>query len=141
MLLQTAWHVKCTCCQCCLYENSVDKARSHIKDNILHSEQNYNFVVGYGQNLEMPCFGGNQPSDKYYFTLLSVHNLGAVNWSHVHFGKTDPKEHYHVYHEGIVAKGANNVASLIVKISSDANIIQDNKKGNELNIIFDNCSG
>ncbi len=120
----------------------VDKARSHIKDNIPHSEQSYTFVVDYGQNLEMPCFGANQLGDTYYFTPLSVYNLEVVNCAHVHLGDTEPKDnmHCHVYHEGIAAKWANNVASLILKSLADAKIIQNNEKGVKLNIIFDNCS-
>ena len=143
MLLQAAWHVKSACCQRCLYQSLVDKARSHSKDNIPHSEQSYTFVVDYGQNMEMPCFGSNQPGDTYYFTPLSVYNLGIVNCVYVHLGETVPKDHMycHVYHEGIAAKGANNVASLILKTLTDSNIIRDNEKGGELNIVFDNCAG
>ena len=91
----------------------------------------------------MPCFGGNQPGDTYYFTPLSVYNLGVVNCAHLYEGEPDPKDcmHCHVYNEGVASKGANNVASLILKTLSDANIIQKNNKGGELNIVFDNCSG
>ncbi len=65
----------------------------------------------------MPCFGSNQTGDTYYFTPLSVYNLGIVNCAHVHLGETVPKDHmhYHVYHEGIAIKEASNVASLILK--------------------------
>ncbi len=77
--------------------NLVCKARSHIKDNIPHSEQSYAFIVDYGQNLEMPCFGVNQPGDTYYFTPLSVYYLGVVNCAQVHFGNTESKDHIHCY--------------------------------------------
>ncbi len=39
----------------------------------------------------------------------------------------------------LLQKGENNVASLILKILADASIIQDNEKGGELDIMFDNC--
>ncbi len=48
--------------------------------------------------------------------------------------------HCCVYQEGIASKGANNVASLILKTLTDANIIHENEKGGEVIIVFDNCS-
>jgi hypothetical protein len=47
----------------------------------------------------------------------------------------------HVYHEGVGKKGANNVASLIVKTLRQLNLLQEDLAGGELNIVFDNCSG
>ncbi len=105
--------------------------------------QNVHFVVDFGQNMEMPCFGGNQPGDIYYFTPLSVYNLGAVNCAHVHEGETDAKNQMHcrVHHEGIASKEATNVTSLILKTLTDANINYETGKGGDLNIVFDNYSG
>ncbi len=143
MLLRAAWHVKSACCQQSLYKCLVDKARSDAKAKVPHSKRTYTFVVDYGQNMEMPCFGGNQPGDSYYFTPLCVYNLGIVNCAHVHAGETDAKDHMHchVYWECIVSKGENNVASLILKYLTYAKNIHENEKGGELNIVFDNCSG
>ncbi len=106
-------------------------------------KRTYTFVIDYSQNLEMPCFGGYQPGDSYYFTPLSVYKLGVVNCAHFHAGETDAKDHMHcyVYHEGIASKGASDVASFILKTLTDANIIHQNEKGGELNIVFDNWSG
>lgn len=47
----------------------------------------------------------------------------------------------HVYHEGVGKKGANNVASLVVKTLKELNLLREDSVGGELNIIFDNCSG
>ena len=47
----------------------------------------------------------------------------------------------HTYHEGVGRKGANNVASLIVKTLRQLNLLRDDSAGGECNIIFDNCSG
>ena len=44
--------------------------------------------------------------------------------------------HCHVYHQGVGKKGANNVASLIVKI-----LLQQDLVIGKLKIISDNCSG
>ncbi len=65
MLLQAAWHVRSACWQHCLYKSLVDKARSDVKAKTSHSKQTYTFVVNYGQIMEMPCFGGNQPGNTY----------------------------------------------------------------------------
>jgi hypothetical protein len=47
---------------------------------------------------------------------LSVYNLGVVNHGHDYGGGVvSPHMYAHVYHEGVGKKGANNVASLIVK--------------------------
>ncbi len=143
MLLRAAWHVKSACCQRSLYKCLVEKSRTHAKNNVCHSHRSYTFVVDYGQNMEMPSFGGNQPGDTYYFTPLSVYNLGVVNCAHIHSGETEPKDHMHchLYHEGIASKGANNVASLILKTLTEIGVMREEEKGGELNIVFDNCSG
>lgn len=50
--------------------------------------------------------------------------------------------HLHVYHEGVGKKGANNVASLIMKTLKLKNLLKPSgETGGELNIIFDNCTG
>ena len=49
--------------------------------------------------------------------------------------------HCHVYHEGVGKKGANNVASLIMKTLRELQLLRKDAVGGELNIIFDNCSG
>ena len=49
--------------------------------------------------------------------------------------------HVHLFHEGVGKKGANNVASLVVKTLRQLNILRKDSVGGELNIIFDNCWG
>ena len=49
--------------------------------------------------------------------------------------------HCHVYNEGVGKKGANNVASLIIKTLRQLNLLREDCVGGVLNIIFDNCSG
>ena len=49
--------------------------------------------------------------------------------------------HCHVYNEGVGKKGANNVASLIVKTLRQLNLLQDDSPGGDCNIIFVNYSG
>ena len=107
-----------------------------------HSERTYTVVVDYGQNMELQVYNLQQPGCTYYFSPLSVYNLGVVNHAHVYGdGRVCEHMHCHVYHEGIGKKGANNVASLIVKTLWEINLLHENSVGGELNIIFDNCSG
>ena len=65
-------------------------------------------VVDYGQNMEVPWFGGCQTGETYFYTPPTVANLGVVNCC-------DDVMQVHVYHEGDGKKGGNAVASLIMK--------------------------
>jgi hypothetical protein len=61
--------------------------------------------------MELPVYKKEQPDVTYYFSPLSIYNLGMVN--HVHeYENGEVKEHMcvHVYHEGIGKYVANNVA-------------------------------
>jgi hypothetical protein len=65
-----------------------------------------------------------------------------VDHAHVYNdGRISEHMHCHVYNEAVAKKGANNVASLIVKTLRQLNLLRDDSAGGELNIIFDNCSG
>ena len=82
-----------------------------------HPERTYTFVVDYGQNMEIPVFNDKQPGPTYYYSPVGVYNLGVVNHAHVYNDGTIGKHMYaHVYNETVGKKGANNVASLIVKM-------------------------
>ena len=144
MLLRAATHVECARCQRALYQHYVHKAKTHAKQKLPHNEKSYTYVVDYGQNMSLPSYNEEQPGPAYYYSPLNVYNLGVVNHAYVYDGDTnDPKEHMyaHVYHEGIAKKGANNVASLIMKTLGLENVLREGDPGGELNIVFDNCSG
>ena len=65
-----------------------------------------------------------------------------VTHAHVYPDGTVGEHMYaHIYHEGVGKKGANNVASLVVKTLQHLNLLREDSVGGELNIIFDNCSG
>ncbi len=100
------------------------------------------FVVDYGQNMELPMYNKEQPGCTYYFSPMSIYNLGVANHAHVYDdGQVSEHLHCHVYTEGISKKGANNVVSLIMKTLQKLNLLCKDSVGGELNIIFDNCSG
>ena len=92
--------------------------------------------------MELPIFNKEQPGATYYYSPLSIYNLGIVDHAH-DYGGGDIKEHLHchVYHEGVGKKGANKVSSLIIKTLRDLNLLRNDELGGELNIIFDNFSG
>ena len=142
MLVRAAIHVKSARVQRLLYRYYVAKAREHAQQKLPHHLRSYTFVVDYGQNMELPVFNDNQPGCTYYYSPLGVYNLGVVNHAH-DYGSGEIKEHMyaHVYHEGDGKKGANNVASLIMKTLLKIGILRENEMGGELSIVFDNCSG
>ncbi len=83
----------------------------------------YTFVVDYGQNMELPSYNAEQPGCTYYYSPLSIYNLGVVNHTHVYEDERVSKHmHAHVYHEGIGKKGANNVLSLVIKTLRQLNL-------------------
>ena len=65
-----------------------------------------------------------------------------VNTAEVLSDEMEPEEHLHahVYHQGIASKCGNNVASLLILVLKQLNIMREGEIGGELNVIFDNCS-
>ena len=47
----------------------------------------------------------------------------------------------HVYHEGIGKKGANNIASVIMRTLNEKEMIRPGNTTKKLTIVFDNCTG
>jgi len=78
-----------------------------------------------------------QPGITYYYSPLSIYNLGIVDHAHVYDdGWVTEHMHCHVYHEGVGKKGANNVASLIMKTLRGLNLLHGDLVGGEINICF-----
>ncbi len=108
MLLEAAEHIKMARAQRALYQANVEIAIRDAAAKKDHLERVYTFVVDYGQIMELPSYRWEQPGCTYYFSPLSVFNLGVVNHAHVyHDGRVSEHMHAHVYHEGIGKKGAN----------------------------------
>jgi hypothetical protein len=125
-----------------LYQAKVADAVADATARKEHSVRRYTFVVDYGQNMELPVYNKEQPGCTYFFSPLSIYNLGVVNPAHIYNdGRVSEHLHCHVYTEGIGKKGANNVASLIMKTLQKLNLLHEDSVGGELNIIFNNCSG
>jgi hypothetical protein len=122
LMLEAALHVSMARAQRSLYQSLIEKAKGDV--NKSHSERSYLFVVDYGQNMELPVYNSEQPGCTYYYSPLSVYNLGMVNHAHVYPDGTVGEHMYaHIYHEGVGKKGANNVASLVVKTLQHLNLL------------------
>ena len=72
MLIQAYWHVQCARAQRKLYQTLVNKAVNDAKNKVPHKHR----------TMEMPAFNENHPGKTYYYSPLSVYNLGMVNHAH-----------------------------------------------------------
>ncbi len=73
----------------------------------------------------------------YYFSPMSIYNLGVVDRTHVYDdGGVSEHLHCHVYTEGVGKKGANNVALLIMKTLRKLNLLCKDSVGSELNFFL-----
>jgi hypothetical protein len=129
-------HVKMARAQRQLVNGKMSKAKEDALASTVHSERTHTFIVDYGQtNMSLPLFGTSQPGDTYYYTPLTIFNLGVVDVSH-----PDGEHLYcHLYKEGDGKKGGENVASLLMKSLRHLNVLQEGCRGKELNVVFDNC--
>lgn len=124
ILLRVALHVKRSDYQREGYQIVNEEAVECKLNNKLRSQTTYLFVVDFGQNLELPTFMKEEPAMTYYFSPLTVYNLGIV--SHAHNrpdGMVDDHMHAHIYCKGIGKKQADNVASLKMKTLRVANTV------------------
>ncbi len=122
LLIESAKHIPMARAQQALYQACVAEA---VRDGTVeHSDRTNTFVVDYGQNMEIPVFNEEQPGPTYNFSPVGVYNLGVVHHAHVYDNCTIGKHMYaHVYNEAVGKKGANNVASLIVKTLRQLNLL------------------
>ncbi len=84
MLLQAAVHIKMARAQRALYQAKVADAVADANAGKEHLVRRYTFVVDYGQNMELPVYNKEQPGCTYYFSPMSIYNLGVVNHAHTY---------------------------------------------------------
>ena len=65
----------------------------------------------------------------YYFSPLNVNNLGIVDHAHEWPDGVRHCHHAHIYHEGEGKKGADNIASLLMKTLKENNIARLEERG------------
>ena len=100
MMLEAAEHIKMARAQRKLYQDKVEAAQRTVDRP--NSERTYTFVVDYRQNMELPIFNKEQPACTYYYSPMTVNNLGMVD--HVHKypnGQVGEHMHCHVYTDAI----------------------------------------
>jgi len=83
LLLDATKHVKMAREQSALHQAHVAEAVCDATDGKSHYKQRYSLVVDYGQNMQVPIFNNEQPGSTYFFSPLSVYNLGMVDHAHV----------------------------------------------------------
>ncbi len=83
MLLQAAAHIKMARAQRPLYQAKVANGVADATARKGNLVRRYTFVVDYGQNMELPVYNKEQPGCTYYFSPLSVYNLGVVSHAHI----------------------------------------------------------
>ena len=142
LLMRSGVHVSSARVQRGLYREKVVMSKEDVRNKKPHSQMRRCLAVDFGQNMELPKYGISQPGVTYYWSPLTVNNLGIVDHAY-EYPNGDIKSHMytHVYHEGVGKKGANNVASLMMKTIHHMGILQEDNPGEELNVIFDNCTG
>ena len=92
--------------------------------------------------MQLPTFKGEQPGPLYYYSPITVLNIGMVDHAHAYPDVEVGAHMYtHVYHKDTGKKGSNSVASLIMKTLHHMNLLREDKMGRELTIVFDNFQG
>ena len=98
----------------------------------------HEMLVGdYAQTMDIPHFGGEQPSLTYYYSPVNFNVFGCVDYS------TEHMETF-LYHEGEGKKGGNSVVSLIHQSLKNKGLFEDAKEkgpGEYLTLVFDKCGG
>ena len=61
------------------------------------------FLIDYSRNIEIPVFQDQQPGATYYYSPLSICNLGMVDQAHNN-GDGKFKDDLFVYHKGVGLK-------------------------------------
>lgn len=150
-ILEAALHVRMASAQRLFANEKIAEARDDRMHKRPHSESVYTFIGDYCQNMNLPHFGKEQPGETYYYNPLNLEGYGFVDVSRgtpVTQGKKEEADHlyFHCYREGEGAKGANCVASMIMKSLRLIGLLQVDGEGKplagkELNIIMDNCVG
>jgi hypothetical protein len=84
LLLQAGAHIKMARAQRALYQAKVADAVADATAGKEHLVRRYTFVVDYGQNMELPVYNKEQPGFTYYFSPMTIYNLGVVDHAHVY---------------------------------------------------------
>ena len=103
-------------------------------------------TIDFGQNLDLPHFGGEQPGEVYYFSPKTIYLFGVCEAAaNPRATEHEEKEHLHcfTYQEETGNKGGNNVATMIMKFLQSKGWLVNTPGGRRkrLTIAADNCAG
>ena len=122
------------------FKNSLsEKARDEVARNVPFKERNHCLTIDMGQNLALPNFAAEQVGDTYYLTPLTIFVFG-VNDDSRPDGTSDHMNAY-IWSEGVGKRGANNIASCLLKDYRKRGYFDGGHNTGSLNIIADNCGG
>jgi hypothetical protein len=83
MLLEAAAHIEMARAQRALYQAKVVLEVQDATANKYHLVRVYTFVVDNKQNMELLVYNKEQPGCTYFFSPMSVYNLGVVDHAHI----------------------------------------------------------
>ena len=92
-----------------------------------------------GQNLALHNFAAEQMGDTYYLTPLTIFVFGVNDDSRLD-GTSDHMNAY-IWSEGVGRRGANNIASCLLKDYRKRGYFDGGHNTGSLIIIADNCGG
>ena len=95
-------------------------------------------TIDMGQNMGLTNPSAEQPGDTYYFSPLTIFVFGVVDNSRIKEGRDTMKAY--VWAEGEGKRGANNIASCLLKDYKARGFFEGPNDGS-LTIIADNCGG
>jgi len=90
-----------------------------------------------GQNTGLPHVVAEQVGDTYYFSPLTIFTFDAVDNSRLN-GRDTMKAY--IWHEGEAKRGANNIASCLLKDYKSRGFFAEAQEG-EISVIADNRGG
>ena len=101
-------------------------------------------TIDYGQNLDLPHFGGEQPGEIYYFSPKNIYLFGVCDAAaNPRATEHEEKEHLHcfTYQEETGNKGGNNVATMVMNYLEMRGWLDTRNRRKRLTIAADNCGG
>ena len=115
-------------------KEKVAQAKEDCANGRAWNDTTVTFYCDYAQNMELPYFGNEQPSETYYYSALTINGFGIVDTR-----DEQDKLHIYIYDEAVGKKGGNNVASLVLKHMEKEGMF-DRTRGpaKEFNLIMDN---
>jgi hypothetical protein len=67
-----------------LYQAKMADAVADTTAGKVHLVRRYTIVVDYGHNMGLPVYNKEQPGCTYYFSPMSVYNLGVVDQANIY---------------------------------------------------------